>query len=68
MRATIEGGAKNAAQSSSLEAEVEAWRNNRALRSVSTTGKVPVVRIRRRVRPASSSGSSADRAIAATTR
>jgi hypothetical protein len=41
MRATIEGGGKNAAQSSSLEAEVEAWRKNRALRPVSTTGKCP---------------------------
>jgi hypothetical protein len=66
MRATIEGSGKNAAQSLSLEAEVEAWRNKRALRPLSTTGKVPVIRIRRRVRPASWSGPSADRALAAT--
>jgi hypothetical protein len=68
MRTTIEGRGKNAAEFSSLEAEVEAWRANRALRAVSMTGKVPVVRIRRRVRPALWSGPSADRALAATTR
>jgi hypothetical protein len=68
MRTTIEGRGKHAAGSLSLEAEVEAWRRNRALRTVSTTGKVPVVRIRRRVLPASWSGPSADRALAATTR
>ena len=68
MRTTIEGRGKNAAESLSLEAEVEAWRKNRALRHMSTTGKVPVVRIRRRVRPAPWSGPSADRALAATTR
>ena len=67
MRVTIEGRGKNA-ESLSLEAEVEAWRKRRALRPVSTNGKVPVVRIRRRVRPALWSGPSADRALAATTR
>jgi hypothetical protein len=68
MRATSEGGDEHASEPLGLEAEVEAWRANRALRPVSTTGKVRVVRIRRRVRPASWSGPSADRAIAATTR
>jgi hypothetical protein len=68
MRATSEGGDEHAAESLSLEAEVEAWRANRALRTLSTTGKVPVIRIRRRVRPASWSGPSADRAIAAAAR
>jgi hypothetical protein len=68
MRATIEGGDEHPAESLSLEAEVEAWRSNRALRPVSTNGKVPVVRIRRRIRPASWSGRSADRALAATAR
>lgn len=68
MRTTIKGRGKNAAESLSLEAEAEVWRKNRALRSMSMTGKVPVVRIRRRVRPASWSGPSADRVLAATTR
>jgi hypothetical protein len=61
MRAPIQGRGGDAAQSLSLEAEVEAWRKNRASRPVSTTGKVPVVRIRRRVR-ASWSGPLAKRA------
>ena len=68
MRTTIEGRGKNANESLSLEAEAEAWQRNRALLPETTTGKVPVVRIRRRIRPAPWSGPSADRAIATTTR
>lgn len=34
-----------------LEAEVEAWRSRRAVRPVATTGKVTVVRIKRRSPP-----------------
>ena len=67
MRAPIEGRRGDAAKSFSLEAEVEAWRKNRASRPVFTTGKVPVVRIRRRVR-ASWSAPLADRAFANTAR
>jgi hypothetical protein len=60
MRATNEDRGKNAVESLSLEAEVEAWRSKGALRPVSMTGKVPVVRIRRRRRPVSWSGPLAD--------
>ena len=42
---TTEGGV------SSLEAEVAAWRTRRALRPEASTGKVCVVRIRKRTLP-----------------
>ena len=53
MRATSETmGTKD--QTSSLEAEAAAWCSKRGRRPVSVTGKVPVVRIRRRAGPGSS--------------
>ncbi|MBP1294274.1 hypothetical protein ABIF26_005494 [Bradyrhizobium elkanii] len=68
MRATIEDRSKSAVESLGLEAEVAAWRSKRNLRPLCTTGKVPVVRIRRCVRPASLSALSADRPLAAVPR
>jgi hypothetical protein len=68
MRPPIEGRGGDAAKSFSLEAEVEAWRKNRASRPVFTTGKVPVVRIRRRARAATWSAPLANRAFANTAR
>jgi len=63
MRATNETMGKGP-KSSSLEAEAAAWCSKRGRRPVSVTGKVPVVRIRRRAGP----GSSADRPLAAASR
>ncbi len=63
MSATIEGSGVDAADTSSLEAEVAAWRSKRNLRPRSTIGKVPVVRIHRRTPPASWSGPPRARAI-----
>jgi hypothetical protein len=68
MRATTEDCSKSAVESLGLEAEVAAWRSKRNLRPVCTTGKVAIVRIRRRARPASWSALSADRPLAAVPR
>jgi hypothetical protein len=61
MRANDEDRVGNTSAFMRLEAEVEAWREKRAVRPLSTSGKVSVVRIRRRGRSASWSGPSADR-------
>ena len=54
MRATGDDNGEAASESSGLEAEAAAWRNKRSRRPVSLTGKIPVVRIRRRAGPVSS--------------
>jgi hypothetical protein len=65
MHANNEDRGENTLESLRLEAEVEAWRKKRALRPLSTSGKVSVVRIRRRGRSASWSGPlAADRPLA----
>lgn len=64
MRATIEGYGEETPKPLGLEAEVAAWRSKRGSRPTSVPGKVPVVHIRRRLRPSSSSGGSAGRSPA----
>lgn len=64
MRATIEACGEEATKPLGLEAEAAAWRSKRGSRPTSVTGKVPVVHIRRRLRPSLSSGSSAGRPLA----
>lgn len=68
MRPTNEDRSRNAVGSLSLGAEVAAWRSKRDTRAVSATGKVQVVRIRRRVRLASRSALSPDCPLAAVSR
>lgn len=65
MHATIDRKGQRVAESSDLEAEVEAWRRKRTRRRISVSCDV-TVRIRRHVRPASLSGSSADRPLSPT--
>lgn len=67
MRITIDRTGKEATESFNLEAEVEAWRSERSQRPVPMTGKVPVVRVRRRACPSSLSDPPADRARSVTT-
>ena len=67
MRVAIDRAGQEATESFNLEAEVEAWRSQRSRRPVAMTGKVPVVRIRRRARPCSLSDPPADRACSVTT-
>ncbi|MCP3401887.1 MULTISPECIES: hypothetical protein [unclassified Bradyrhizobium] len=61
MGATIEHEGKGKDGAFRLEDEVAAWRSRRSLRQGTTTGKVHVVRITKRVIPASRP--SADRAL-----
>ena len=65
MHANEEDRGRNRAEFLRLEAEVETWRKKRALRPNSTSGKLSVVRIRRRGRSASGPGPSADRPLVA---
>lgn len=68
MDATVKGHRKETLEASTLEAEVAAWRSKRGARPVSICGIVPVVRLRRRVRPTSWSSFSVDRTLAAAPR
>lgn len=68
MHVNNEDRSENTLESLRLEAEVEAWRKRRALQPLSTSGKVAVVRIRRRGRSASWSGPSVDRPLVAAQR
>jgi hypothetical protein len=61
MHATIDTPDQKASASFDLEAEVEAWRSKRLRRPVSMSGKVTVVRIRRRAGPSFMSRRLADR-------
>jgi len=56
MRATVDDNGEAASGSSGLEAEAAAWLNKRCRRPVSLSGKIPVVRIRRRAEPGSPNG------------
>jgi hypothetical protein len=67
LRATIDHNSRDEVEPLTLEAEVAAWRNRRALRPESTRGKVQVVRIPKRMRQ-KLCGSPAGRVLAVTAR
>jgi hypothetical protein len=68
MHANEEVSGGNTREFLRLEAEVEDWRRKRALRPIHTSGKVSVVRIRRRGRSTSWPSPSVNRLLIAAQR